>query len=396
MSVGSAPIADAAVAARGASLSWVGPMADLPGAPEALARDVIDRRDCWATPGLIDAHTHLVFGGQRADEFARRLAGESYEAIARAGGGIASTVRATRAATDDDLVGAAAARLRRAMADGVTTVEVKSGYGLDTQQELRCLAAARQLPAVAGARVTTTFLGAHTVPPEYAGRADDYVDLVCDEMLPAVVAAGLADAVDAFCEPIAFSPAQVARVFEAAGRHELPVKLHADQLSDSGGAALAAQFGALSADHLEYASREGLAAMAAAGTVAVLLPAAQLVLGAPRAPDVDAMRALGVPIAVASDCNPGSAPTRSLGAVLGLACQLCGLTPAEALAGATREAARALGLTDRGELRAGLLADLALWRVDDWAEIAYWVGGAPCAGVVIGGEPVAAARLASP
>jgi imidazolonepropionase len=323
-----------------------------------------------------------VFAGDRSGEFEQRLQGVSYEAIARAGGGIASTVAATRAASAGALEESAGRRLDALRASGVTTVEIKSGYGLDLETELKMLEVARRLGRRPGIEVRTSFLGAHAVPRECAADRAGYLDLVCERMLPAVAAAGLADAVDAFCEGIAFSPAEVARVFEAARRHGLPVKLHADQLSDLGGAALAARFGALSADHLEYTSEAGVRAMAAAGTVAVLLPGAFYILREARRPPVELLRRHGVPIALATDCNPGSSPVVSLLAVLNMACTLFGLTPQEALAGATRNAARALGLADRGRLAVGQRADLALWRIQRPAELSYWLGWTPLVAVL--------------
>ncbi len=304
-------VEDGALAVDGGGIAWVGPRADLPGAPDSLARRVHDLDRRWLTPGLIDCHTHLVYGGDRAAEFEARLEGASYEDIAKAGGGILSTVAATRAASEDELFQAARPRLVALIAEGVTTVEIKSGYGLDLDNELKQLRVARALGAALPVTVKTTFLGAHALPPEFAGRAEAYIDAVV-AMLAEVAASGLADALDAFCEKIAFSPAQTARVFEAARAQGLPVKLHADQLSDLGGAALAARFGALSADHLEYASAAGVAAMAAAGTVAVILPGAFYVLRETQIPPVAALRAAGVPIALATDCNPGRAPVTSL------------------------------------------------------------------------------------
>ncbi len=376
-------IADGALAVLDRQIAWVGAEADL---PHRDAGALIDGQGGWLTPGLIDCHTHLVFAGDRAAEFEQRLLGVSYEAIARAGGGIASTVAATRAASAEALEETARRRLDLLRADGVTTVEIKSGYGLDLASELRMLEVARRLGRSPGIEVRTTFLGAHALPRDYAADRAGYLDLVCDRMLPAAAAAGLADAVDAFCEGIAFTPPEVARVFEAALHHGLPVKLHADQLSDLGGAALAARFGALSADHLEYASEEGVRAMAAAGTIAVLLPGAFYTLRESRRPPVEALRRHGVPIALATDCNPGSSPVLSLLAVLNMGCTLFGLTPEEALAGVTRNAARALGLADRGTLAPGRRADLALWRIQRPAELSYWLGRAPLAAVLQDGR----------
>jgi imidazolonepropionase len=326
-----------------------------------------------------------VYGGNRAREFEMRLNGASYEEIARAGGGILSTVQATRALDEAGLVQAALPRLDRLLAEGVTTIEIKSGYGLTTETELRMLRAARQLGRMRRVDVRTSLLAAHAVPPEFAGDADGYVDLICTEILPQAADAGLADAVDAFCENIAFTPAQTRRVFEAARARGLNVKLHAEQLSNQGGATLAADFQALSADHLEYLDDDGVAALARVGTVAVLLPGAFYVLRETRVPPVGLLRQAGVPMALATDCNPGTSPVTSLLLILNMACTLFRLTPEEALAGVTRHAARALGLTDRGVLRQGLRADFALWRVNRPAELAYAIGANPCASVVQGG-----------
>ncbi|MBM3556647.1 MAG: imidazolonepropionase, partial [Alphaproteobacteria bacterium] len=362
MTGGGAPygaLRDAALAVAGGRIAWLGPRAQLPGKPATLARAVFEMNGFWATPGLIDCHTHLVFGGDRSGEFEERLQGKSYEDIAKAGGGIRSTVAATRATGEADLVVAAKARLDRLAAEGVTTVEIKSGYGLDTATEAKMLRVARALSGDR-AEIITSFLGAHALPPEYAGRQGAYVDLVCEEMLPAIAQEGLADAVDAFCERIAFTPEETAKVFTAATSLGLPVKLHADQISDQGGAALAARFKALSADHLEYASEEGIKAMAAAGTVAVILPGAYYVLRETKPPPIELLRRHGVAMAIASDCNPGSSPSLSLLLMLNMACTLFRLTPEEALAGVTREAAKALGrAADRGTIEIGKRADLA-------------------------------------
>jgi imidazolonepropionase len=393
MRPGGAPydlIADAAIGIAEGRLAFVGRRTDLPGAPGELARRVRDGQGGVMTPGLIDCHTHLVFGGNRAREFEMRLQGASYEEIARAGGGILSTVRATRALDEDALVAATLKRLDALLREGVTTIEIKSGYGLETAAELRCLRAARRLAQVRPVDVRTTFLGAHAVPPEYRDAPDAYVDLILAEMLPGVAREGLADAVDAFCERIAFSPAQTRRVFEAARALGLPVKLHAEQLSNLGGAALAAEFGALSADHLEYLDEAGVRAMAASGTVAVLLPGAFYMLRETQAPPVDLLRAHGVPIALASDCNPGTSPIASLLLMLNMGCTLFRLTPEEALAGTTRNAARALGLADRGVLREGLRADAVLWRIDHPAELAYAVGVCPRVVTIRAGEEISA------
>ena len=379
-------IRDGALGIVGERIAWVGAESDLP--QGTAAHRLLHVPGAWATPGLIDCHTHLVYAGNRAHEFEARLHGATYADIARAGGGINATVQATRAASDDELVAASRPRLAALASEGVTTVEIKSGYGLDTVTELRQLRAARQLAAAIGVDVRTTLLAAHAVPDEYAGRADDYVDLVCRETIPAVAQAHLADTVDAFCETIGFTAAQTRRVFAAAQAHGLRVKLHADQLSDTGGAALAAEFAALSADHLEYANDAGVAAMARAGTVAVLLPGAFYALRETRLPPIAAFRAHAVPMAVATDCNPGTSPSTSLTLMLNMACTLFGLTPAEALAGTTVHAARALGLADRGQLAAGMRADLALWDVDRPAELSYRIGGNACAAVVRAGRVI--------
>ena len=381
-------IRGAAIAVADGRIAWVGEAADLPGDPATLSGTVHDAAGRWITPGLIDCHTHLVFGGSRAGEFEMRLNGASYEEVARAGGGIVSTMRATREADDETLYEAAVPRLGNLIDEGVTTVEVKSGYGLDTDTELKQLRVARKLGGARPVDVHTTFLGAHALPPEFSGRQGGYIDLVVEEMLPAVAESGLADAVDAFCEGIGFTPEETDRVFSAARSHGLPVKLHADQLSDLGGAALAARYDALSADHLEYTSEDGIAALAAAGTVAVLLPGAFYTLRETRLPPVDAMRRAGAGIAIATDFNPGSSPALSLLLMLNMACTLFRLTPEEALAGVTREAAKALGLgEDRGTLEVGKRADLAFWDIGQPAELAYWFGVNPCAGRVRAGEP---------
>jgi imidazolonepropionase len=377
MAEGGAPygaIADGALAIRDGRIAWLGPAAEL---AHGDAGEVIDGGGGWLTPGLIDCHTHLVFAGDRSGEFEQRLSGVSYEEIARAGGGIARTVAATRQASHAELEQTAARRLARLLADGVTTIEIKSGYGLDRATEIKMLEVARRLGATHPVAVRTTYLGAHTLPREYATDRAGYLDLVCAQVLPEIAARRLADAVDAFCEGIAFTPDEVARVFEAARALGLPVKLHADQLSDLGGAALAARFGALSADHLEYVSAAGIEAMAEAGTVAVLLPGAFYTLRERQKPPVELFRRHRVPMALATDCNPGSSPVTSLLAVLNLGCNLFGLTPEEALAGVTRHAARALGLDDRGTLAVGKRADLALWRIHRPAELSYWFGFAP-------------------
>lgn len=366
-------VEDGAVACRDGVIVHAGPVATAPAAAET-----IDGGGRWITPGLIDCHTHLVHGGDRAGEFAQRLEGASYEEIARAGGGIVSTMRATRMASEEALVAQALPRLDALIAEGVTTVEVKSGYGLSLDEEAKMLRAGRRLAETRDVRVATTFLGAHAVPPEFAGDADGYVDRVCDEMIPAIAARGLADAVDAFCEGIGFSPAQADRVLAAATRHGLPVRLHAEQLSPLGGAALAARHGALSADHLEHATEADVAAMAAAGTVAVLLPGAFYFMRETKLPPIAALRAAGVPIALATDCNPGTSPLTSPLLVLNMAAMLFRLTVAEALRGITVNAARALGLHHAiGTLEPGKACDLAIWSIDDPAELVYRIGFNP-------------------
>lgn len=380
-------IADGAIGVEGERIAFAGVAAEIGARPEQFANEVIDAGGRWITPGLVDCHTHLVFAGDRADEFEKRLGGASYEEIARAGGGIRSTVRATRAASEPALVAAALPRLDRLLGEGVTTIEIKSGYGLTAEDELKMLRAARRLGDVRWVDVRTTLLGAHALPPEYEGRQADYVALVCDAMIPRAAEEKLADAVDAFCEKIAFTPAETEAVFAAAKRHGLAVKLHADQLSDLGGAALAARHKALSADHLEYSSEAGIAAMSEAGTVAVLLPGAFYFLRETRVPPIEALRRLKVPIALASDVNPGSSPTQSLLLILNMACTLFRLTPEEALAGVTRNAAQALGLgADRGILAPGYRADFVLWDIERPADLAYWIGGNPCYQVVKNGR----------
>ena len=368
-------VQDGALAVAGGRIVWLGKDAALPAGLNAGQE--VDGDGGWLTPGLIDCHTHLVYAGNRADEFERRLNGESYESISRSGGGIRATVSATRAAAEVTLYTQSRKRLLSMLGEGVTTVVIKSGYGLDLASERKMLRVARQL-AAEGVSVRTSFLGAHAVPPEYAGRADDYLDLVISEMLPALHAEGLIDAVDGFCEDIAFSPAQIRRLFDAATRLGLPVKLHAEQRTDQGGAALVASYRGLSADHVEYLSPEGIAAMAAAGTTAVLLPGAFYSLRESRQPPVAALRAAGVPMAVSTDCNPGTSPLDSPLLAMNMACTLFALTPAEALAGMTRHAAQALGLlADRGTLEIGKRADLALWAIDQPAELAYRMGARP-------------------
>ena len=363
-----------ALAIRAGRIAWMG---DAAGTGNATARETRALGGRWVTPALIDCHTHLVFGGDRAAEFEQRQKGASYADIARAGGGIISTVTATRAASADELFATALPRVEALAREGVATIEIKSGYGLDYDTEIRMLEVARRLGTESPVDIRTTCLAAHTVPPEYKGKADAYIDLICERLLPELAARKLADAVDAYCESIAFSNTQIARLFAAATKLGLPVKLHADQLSDGGGAELAARFKALSADHLEYTSEKGVRALSGAGSVAVLLPGAFLTLGETQLPPVAALRAANVPIAVASDCNPGTSPICSLRTAMMLASRLFKLTPEESLAGATRVAAQALGLgDDRGTLEVGKRADIAIWDISHPRELAYWIGTA--------------------
>ncbi|HEY1225380.1 MAG TPA: imidazolonepropionase [Brevundimonas sp.] len=378
-------VEDGAILIRDGRIVWCGPRADLP-AHEAAQTDRLDGR--WVTPGLIDCHTHLVFGGDRSGEFEQRLNGATYEEIARAGGGIVSSVTATRAASDDDLYASALSRLAGLKATGVTTVEIKSGYGLDRDSELKMLRVARRIGREAGVRVRTSYLGLHAVPPEHKAERGAYVDLAVDDILPAAHAEGLVDAVDAYCEPIAFSTDEVARLFERAKALGLPVKLHADQLSDGGGAALAARYGALSADHVEHTTEPGVRAMAEAGVVAVLLPGAYLMLRETTPPPIALFRRHGVAMAVATDCNPGTSPVASMTAALNLACVQFRLTPEEALVGATRHAAKALGLMgETGVIASGLAADLAVWDIQRPAELCYWLGKPLLHRRYVAGEP---------
>jgi imidazolonepropionase len=382
---------DAAIAVEEGRIAWLGRRADAPGAAE-----VHDGGGCWLTPGLVDCHSHIVHAGNRSDEFEARLNGATYEDIARQGGGIMSTVRATRAASEHELLRQSVPRVRALLAEGVTTLEIKSGYGLTLEAEEKMLRVARRIGDELPVRVVTTFLGAHALPPEFAGRADEYIDEVCERMLPRLAGSGLVDAVDAFCERIGFSHSQTARVFEAAHKLGLPVKLHAEQLSDQGGAALVARYRGLSADHLEHLTADGVAAMAAAGTVAVLLPGAYYFLREGTPPPVAALRAARVPMALATDCNPGTSPLTSLLLAMNMACTLWRLTPQEALAGCTVNAARALGLQAQvGTLEVGKRADFALWDIARPADLAYAIGFNPCRGVVNGGvfrEPGRASR----
>lgn len=379
-------VENAALAWKDGTIVHAGPQSSLPDAPERLAADVASAGGALVTPGLIDCHTHLVFGGDRADEFERRLNGATYEEIARSGGGILSSVRATRAASEDDLLAQSLPRARALLADGTTTFEIKSGYGLDLDSELKMLRVARRIGTELGIGVSTTLLAAHALPPEFKDRADDYIDLICTQILPAAARDGLADMVDAFCERIAFSPAQTRRVFERARELGLPVKLHADQLSDLGGAALAAEFGARSAEHLEHASEDGVRAMAAAGTVAVMLPGAFYALRETQPPPIAAFREHGVAMAVASDLNPGTSPLLSLRLAMNMACVELRMTPEEALRGTTVHAARALSLADRGRIETGLRADFVVWNARHPAELCYWIGGGLARDVRIGGR----------
>jgi imidazolonepropionase len=384
MEDGYGTIHEAAVGIRGDRIAWVGARRDLP--PDAHAAATLSCNGDWLLPGLVDCHTHLVYAGNRASEFERRLNGATYADIAREGGGIASTVRATRAATEDELARQSAPRLAALASEGVTTVEIKSGYGLDTATETKQLRVARRLGIDAGIDVRTTLLAAHALPAEFAGRADDYIDYVCADTIPAIAREGLADAVDAFCETIGFTRAQTQRVFAAARAHGLRVKVHADQLTDMDSAALAAECGALSADHLEYTSEAGVAAMAAAGTVAVLLPGAFYALRETRLPPIEALRSARVPIAISTDCNPGTSPVSSLVLMLSMACTLFRLTPEEAIRGVTVNAARALGLADRGVIAPGMRADIARFDIAEPAELAYRIGGNASHGAIRAGR----------
>jgi len=380
-------LTDAALAVKGERIAWIGPStqaAAIAAACGIAAHDVAGR---WITPGLIDCHTHLVYGGNRVAEFEQRLRGASYEQIARAGGGIQSTVRATRASSRDELHASAVRRARRLMAEGVTTIEIKSGYGLSGEVERRLLEVARGLERELPVSIRTTYLGLHALPEEFAADRRAYVDAASGPWLEAIVAAGLADAADAFCESIAFTVEECERYFRAARAAGLPIRVHAGQLRDIGAAQLAARYGALSADHLEYLSADGVHALASAGTVAVLLPCAYFVLRQQDPPPVAALREAGVPIAVATDCNPGTAPCTSILLALAMACTLFALTPEEALRGATANAARALGLAaDRGTLEVGKRADFALWEIERPAQLCYALGANPCVGVVHGGR----------
>jgi imidazolonepropionase len=378
-------IDDGVICIADGSLAWVGAKSEMPDGNAGETRS-LGRK--WVTPALIDCHTHVVFGGDRAHEFEQRLQGVSYEQIARSGGGILSTVNATRAARHDELFERSMPRVLALVASGAATIEIKSGYGLDVDTEIRMLEVARRIGESAGITVRTTLLAAHTIPPEYADNADAYIDLICNELIPHVAESKLADAVDAYCETIAFDSHQISKLFDSAKTAGLPVKLHADQLSDGDGARLAAKFGALSADHLEHTSSAGVDALAQAGCVAVLLPGAFLTLNETHQPPVDRLRQRSVPIAVATDCNPGTSPMKSLTEAMALACRLFGMTPEECLAGTTREAARALGLDDRGMVLAGMRADLAIWDIGHPRDLSYWLGATPLANLFISGRSV--------
>ncbi len=383
-------IEDGAVAISSGTISWVGPQSDLPKSAAAETRSLGGR---WITPALIDCHTHLVFGGDRAAEYEQRLQGTSYEDIAASGGGIMSTVRATRAENHEQLFESALQRVRALARDGVATVEIKSGYGLDVDNEIKMLEVAQRLGEATGLTVKTTLLAAHAVPAEFRDDVDGYIELICEQLLPAIAERGLADAVDAYCESIAFTPDQVARVFARARGLGFSLHLHADQLSDFGGAELAAKFDALSADHLEYTSASGIRAMSQAGTVAVLLPGAFVTLNQTQRPPVDEMRAHNIPIGVATDCNPGTSPLNSVREAMALASRVFGLTPEESLAGTTRVAAHALGLgDDRGTLEVGKRADIAVWSVDHPRDLSYWLGTQPLSSLLIAGRDASLTR----
>jgi imidazolonepropionase len=383
MADGDAEIRDAALAVRDGRIAWLGPRSQLPRGSIGASHD---GAGAWVTPGLMDCHTHIVYAGNRSSEFEARLGGASYAEIAQAGGGIAATVRATRAASEDELYRASLPRVRSLLAEGVTTLEIKSGYGLELEAEAKMLRVARRFGVELPVTVRTTCLAAHALPPEFAGRADDYIDEICDRMLPALADQGLVDAVDAFCDTIGFTPAQTQRVFNAAWQRWLPVKLHAEQLSDQSGAELIAKAGGLSADHLEWLSPTGIAAMAGAGTVAVLLPGAFYFLRETRLPPVQGLRDARVRIAVATDCNPGTSPLTSILLAMNMACTLFRLTPHEALAGTTINAAHALGLhSEVGSLEVGKRADFVLWDIERPADLCYSIGFNPCRTVVKGG-----------
>ena len=380
-------MSNAAIAIQGDSIAWIGPQNTLPAEPERLAHTVHNVEGQWITPGLIDCHTHLVYAGQRANEFAMRLQGMSYADIAKAGGGIKNTVAATRAASEAELYTMSEQRLQALLREGVTCLEIKSGYGLDLETELKMLRVAKQLAQHYPVTIRTTFLGAHTIPAEYSGRANAYIDFVCEEVLPRVAEEQLADAVDGFCESIAFTPAQIEKVFMSAQDLGLPVKLHAEQLTDQGGAGLAARYQALSADHLEFVSEQSVVAMADAGTVAVLLPGAYYFLAETHKPPIDLLRQHHVPIAIATDCNPGSSPVTSLLLMLNMGCTLFNLTTDEALLGVTQHAAKALGLENSmGHLAPGYKANFVIWGINAVEELAYNIGFNPAKQIVYEGK----------
>lgn len=378
-------IKNGALGVKNGRIAWVGKMVDL---PKYEAEKIEDCYGAWMTPGLVDCHTHLVFGGNRAREFELRLQGARYEEIARAGGGILSTVKATRKLSVDELYHESVLRLHKMLNSGVTTVEIKSGYGLDLENELKMLQVANRFEDRTPMRIQRTFLGAHALPQEYAGRSDEYIDLICNKMIPEIAKYDLIDAIDGFCEAIAFSPEQIRRVFETARKYGYPIKLHAEQLSNQGGAILAAEFDALSADHLEYISEDGVKTMAKAGTVAVLLPGAFYYLKETQKPPIDLFRQHGVSMALATDCNPGSSPITSPLLVLNMACTLFGFTPEEALAGMTRNGAKALGLSGEiGMLSVEKSADLAIWTIEHPSELSYWLGSDIFQSSMLKGEP---------
>ena len=385
--IGIGHIEHGAIAVKQGRIAWLGSGSDL-SALRWSATDVLDASGLWITPGLIDCHTHLVYAGNRSNEFSLRQNGASYEEIARSGGGILSTVRATRAASEDALFDASLPRARALLREGVTTIEIKSGYGLDLESELKMLRVARRIGEALGIQVVTTFLGAHTIPPEYKNRSDAYVDLICEHMLPRVAESKLADGVDAFCERIAFSPAQTRRIFRVAQQLGLPLHLHADQLSDAEGGLIAAEFNALSADHLEHASAASLERMAERGIVATLLPGAFYYLRDKKTPPVSALRSHGIRIALATDCNPGTSPMASLLLAMNMGCVLFGLSPEEALRGVTKNAARALGVQDRGLLRVGARADLALWEVTQLEQLVTQIAMHRPVDVIVDGRSI--------
>jgi len=382
-------IAQGAIAIKNGLIAWIGPQSDLPDIPENLAHTIFSAKNAWITPALVDCHTHLVFGGNRAVEFEKRLEGATYEEIAQAGGGILSTVKATRAASMEELIKSAEQRLKAMQREGIATVEIKSGYGLDYDNEIKMLQVSKILEQTHPVRIKRTFLGAHTIPPEYKHDRNSYLDLVCNEMIPAIAKEQLADAVDVFCENIAFTYQEAKRVFETAKTNGLKTKIHAEQLSDSNGTKLAASYGSLSADHLEHLTPEGIGAMANSGMIAVLLPGAFYFLRETKIPPIEALRKAKIPIALATDCNPGSSPITSPLFVLNMACTLFKITPEEALAGMTRNGAAALGLADKtGALEVGKSADLAIWDIDHPSELSYWIGVNPLKHLLFEGKDV--------